>query len=312
MEAGLAGITTLLAADPNSEAIYFNTATGIAKTTDRFATLSPVGANQPSVIQLLVSGPNLFAISTPTTDVVAMKLDNQGNVVYATYLGGSGTDQAAALAVGSDGSLYITGSTNSADLPVTAGAYLAKLPLSSRPASGFVLKLNPAGQRDWATYFPESGIASIAVDSAGNPFIAGSTAGGLPTTPGAYQTDFQQTFSSNLFFSVPGPTSAFVTKFNAQGTGLTYSTYVPTDNRKNTVQAARALAVDRAGNAWLGVAVNSTIAVPSGIPPVVVELNPAGSAVVASAVQAGLAMWRHWRSTPIPTSTSRDPTRRRS
>ena len=79
-----------------------------------------------------------------------------------------------------------------------------------------------------------------------------------------------------------------MTKFNAQGTGLIYSTYVPTDTKKNTVQAARALAVDAAGNAWIGVAVGSTIAVPSGTPPVVVELNPTGSAVVASAVQAGL------------------------
>ena len=198
-----------------------------------------------------------------------MKLDNNGNIVYSTYFGGSGSDQAVALALGSDGSLYITGSTNSADLPVTPGAYQAKLPLSSRPASGFVARLNPTGRLEWATYFTESGIASIAVDSAGNPFIAGSTSGGLPTTPGAYQTDFQQTASSNGFFSVPGPTSAFVTKFNAQGTGLIYSTYVAADPKKNTVQAARALAVDAAGNAWIGVAVTSTLSPPSGTPPVI-------------------------------------------
>jgi uncharacterized protein (TIGR03437 family) len=284
----LAGVTTVLAADPNSGALYTNSGAGIVKTTDKFATVSSTGPNQPSVVQLLVSGPNLFAISIPTTDVFAMKLDNDGNVVYSTYFGGSGSDQAVALAVGSDGSLYITGSTNSADLPVTAGAYQSKLPLSSRPASGFVCKLNPSGLLGWATYFTENSITSTAVDSAGNPFIAGSTSGGLPTTPGAYQTNFQQTISSNGFFSVPGPTSAFVTKFNEQGTGLIYSTYVPTDNHKNTVQAAGALEVDAAGNAWIGVAVNSSIATSPGTPPAVVELNPAGSAVVASAVQAGL------------------------
>jgi uncharacterized protein (TIGR03437 family) len=281
-------VATVLAADPASEAFYANSSTGIVKISDGFARVSPIGPNQPSVVQLLVSGPNLFVVSTPTTDAFAVKLDNDGNVVYATYFGGSGTDQAAALAVGADGSLYVTGSTNSADLPVSAGAYLSKQPLSSRPASGFVLKLNPRGLLDWATYFPESSITSIAVDSTGNPFIAGSTAGGLPTTPGAYQTNFQQTVSSNGFFSVPGPTSSFVTKLNAQGTGLVYSTYVPVDNQKNTVQAARALAVDAAGNAWMGVAVNSTIAPSAGTAPAVVELNPSGSAVVASAVQAGL------------------------
>ena len=46
--------------------------------------------------------------------------------------------------------------------------------------------------------------------------------------------------------------------------------------------------LDAVGNAWVGVAVNSTIAPSSGTAPVLVELNPAGSAVVASAVQAGL------------------------
>src|SRR5437763_4725701 len=137
---------------------YINSSAGIVKTTDRFASVSSIGPNQPSLIQFLISGRNLFAVSTPTTDVVAIKLDNNGNVVYSTYFGGSGSDQAVALAVGSDGSLYVTGSTNSADLPVTPGAYLSKVPLNSRPAVGFVFKLNPSGQLDWATYFPESSI----------------------------------------------------------------------------------------------------------------------------------------------------------
>ena len=230
---------------------------------------------------------NLYIAGT-TTDVVVVKLDNNGNVVYSTSFGGSGSDQAAAVAVGSDGSLYVTGSTNSPDLPVTTGAWQSKPDFSSRPTAGFVLKLNPVGQREWATYFPESSITSIAVDSSGSPYIAGSTSGGLPTTPRAYQTDFQQTIGSNGFFGVPGPTSAFVTKFNAQGTGLIYSTYVSTDNAKNTVQTAPALAVDASGNAWIGVSVNSGIVPTSGISPCIVELNAAGSAIVASAVQAGL------------------------
>ena len=289
----LAGVTTVLVADPNSPAFYANLSPyGIVKSTDGFATTSPVGPNEPSVVRLIVSGPNLFEISAPTTDVFAMKLDSNGNVVYSTYFGGSGSDRAAALAVGPDGSLYVTGSTNSADLPVTAGAYLSKLP-SKLPstqgvASGFVFKLNPDGTLAWATYFTERGIASIAVDSAGNPFIGGSTGGGLPTTPGAYQTTFQQSVGSNGFFSVIGPPAAFVTKFNAQGTGLIYSTYVSTDNQKNTVEGAQALVVDAAGNAWIGAALNLGLVPPVGTSPSVVELNPTGSAVVASAVQAGL------------------------
>src|SRR5262249_50076925 len=145
----------------------------------------------PSVVQLLVSGANLIAISTATADAFLMKLDTDGNIVYSTYFGGSGTDQAVALAVGSDGSVYFAGSTNSTDLPGTSGAYLPELPSNAQGAVCFVGKLNPSGMLEWATYFPESNVTSIAVDKAGDPFIAGRTGGGLPTTPGAYQTDFR-------------------------------------------------------------------------------------------------------------------------
>ena len=283
----LAGVTTVLVADPNSSAFYANlSGYGIVKSTDWFATTSPVGPNEPSVVNLIVSGPYLFEISAPTTDVFAMKLDNNGNVVYSTYFGGSGSDAAAALAVGSDGSLYVTGSTNSADLPVTAGAYLSKLPSTQRGTPSYVFKLNPDGSLAWATYFTESGVASIAVDSTGDPYVGGATGGGLPTTPGAYQTTFQQSVTSNGFFGVVGPKSAFVTKFNAKGAGLIYSTYVSTDNQKHIVEGAQALVVDAAGNAWIGGASHPSIS--PGTRASVVELNPTGSAVLASAVQAGL------------------------
>jgi uncharacterized protein (TIGR03437 family) len=285
----LAGVASVLAADPSGSGLYANlSGYGIVKSTDGFATAQPIGPNEPSVRQLLVSGPNLFEISAPTTDVFAMKLDNDGNVVYSTYFGGSGSDAAAALAVGSDGSLYVTGSTTSTDLPVTAGAYLSKLPLTNGSTSSFVLKLNPDGSIAWATYFgPGATAAAIAVDSAGDAFVGGYSAGSLPTTPGAYQTDFQQSVTSNGFFSVIGPTAAFVTKFNAQGTGLIYSTYVPTDNQKRFVESAQALVVDAAGDAWIGVGVNPSI-VPAGAAANIVELNPTGSAIAASAFQPGL------------------------
>ncbi|MEP6537269.1 MAG: SBBP repeat-containing protein [Bryobacteraceae bacterium] len=284
----LAGVTTVLAADPNSPALYGNlSGYGIVKSTDGFATTSAVGPNEPSVVQLIAAGPKLFEISAPSTDAFVMKLDNNGNIVYSTYFGGSGSDAAVALAVGTDGSLYVTGTTNSADLPVSAGAYLFQLP-STKALSSFVLKLKPDGSRDWATYFTDGGVAAITVDSAGNPFVSGASGGGLPTTAGAYQTDFQQSVTSNGFFGVIGPLSAFVTKFNSKGTGLIYSTYVSTDNQKNVVAGAPALAVDAAGNAFIGTANNPGIVPSSGTSPSVVELNPTGTALLASAVQAGL------------------------
>jgi hypothetical protein len=141
------------------------------KTTDGFATVSAVNPNLPSVTQLLVFGPDLFAISSSTAYVFAMKLDNDGNIVWSTYFGGSGSDQAVALAIGADRSLYITASTNSVDLPGTAGAFPSKQPSTSGALAGFVRKLNPGGALAWASWFTESNIGPIAVDSGGIPFI---------------------------------------------------------------------------------------------------------------------------------------------
>ena len=266
----------LMAADPNNSALYASVPTyGIVKSSDGFSTSSSIGPPETSLVQMLVAGSNVFVVASPSTDVFAVKFDPNGNIVYSTYFGGSANDAAAAMALGADGSIYVTGSTASIDFPVTAGAYLtAPNPASS---SNFVFKLNPDGSLGWATYFADanSTVNAIAVDSAGAPYIAGSSKGGVPTTPGAYQTQFQyMCIATWMIGCLPGPTSAFVTKFNAKGTGLIYSTYVSSDASKNLVQNAQGLAIDSSGNAFFGGYNN------------VAKLSADGSALLASA-QAG-------------------------
>ncbi len=287
------GVTNALVRDPDSGALYANLSSyGIVKSTDGFTTTTPVGAEQPYVRQLLLSGPDLFEVANSTADVFVVKLDNDGNIVYSTYFGGSGDDSAAGIAVGPDGSVFIAGSTTSIDFPVTASAYLTQSPTSSGVPSSYLFKLNADGTLAWASYFAgsQSTVASIAVDSGGNPVIGGYTSGGHPVTQGAYQTSFQQTqFCTGFIGCFGGPTSAFVTKCNRGGTGLIYSTYIATDSNKNLVQGARAMAVDSGGNVWIGVAVNPNL-VPSGggTNASVVELNSTGSALIASIAQPAL------------------------
>ena len=193
--------------------------------------------------------------------------------------------------MGTDGSLYVTGSTTSVDLPVTAGAYVSNSPSPSDSPSSYVFKLNPDGSLAWATYFtgPQSTTASIAVDSDGNPVVGGFTSGNHPVTPGAYQSTFQQSqFCTGFIGCFPGPTSAFVTKFNAKGAELIYSTYISSDARNSLVQGAKTIVLDSAGNAWIGVAANPNIVPSGGAGASVVELNPTGTALLASAAQNGL------------------------
>ncbi|HWS92923.1 MAG TPA: hypothetical protein VN306_10635, partial [Mycobacterium sp.] len=278
------GQSTVIAADPKYPNIYANiTQYGIVRSSDGFGTSQPVGPPEMWLNQIAIGGQWVFVTAASSTDAFVVKLDSQGNTVYSTYFGGSANDGAVAIAVGNDGSAYVAGTTSSIDFPATAGAYTTSKP--GAYGSNFLSKLNPDGSLAWSTYFADSNttVASVAVDAAGNPHIGGWTGGGLPTTPGAYQTQFQRgRFCTGFIGCFPGPSSAFVTKFSAGGTSLIYSTYVSTDSNKQTVQNAQALVFDSDGNVYLG---GSGYLGAAGN---VVLLNAAGSALLGSAFQAGV------------------------
>ena len=132
-------------------------------------------------------------------------------LVYSTFLGGSynGTGGAAedagtGIAVDRSGNTYVIGSTPDLDFPVTPGAYelenLAQL--NSADYSTFLTKINPgASQILYSTYLSGSGdysgetcdcASGIALDSAGNPYLAGWTVStDFPSTQGAFQTGME-------------------------------------------------------------------------------------------------------------------------
>jgi uncharacterized protein (TIGR03437 family) len=267
--------TTQIASDPNHAVTYANvTGLGIVAGTDGFTNYHSIAPANASA-QLEFAGTYLFVVAPPTTDVFVTKLDTDGNIVYSTYFGGSGSDNAAGMALGNDGSVYITGTTNSADFPVTKGAYATS-------GAGFVFKLNPDGSLAWSTYFADGNSVpyAIAVDAAGNPYIGGQTSGDLPVTPGAYETKFTPIGCApgNI-----GPcfvsASAFLTKFNAQGSSLGFSTYIFQNQQQQLIQAVNAVALAPNGNIYF--AYNGFI---SPIPSAggVYLMNATGSALLAS------------------------------
>src|SRR5205807_2220969 len=123
-------------------------------------------------------------------------------IIYSTYLGGSGFDQGNAIAVGSDGSVYITGELGSDDFP-TVNPVQAKF---GGNTDAFVSKLNPAGSAlVYSSYIggsSEERAFGVAVDSAGNAYITGETT----------SSDFPT--SSPLQAAFGGRIDAFVTKIS--------------------------------------------------------------------------------------------------
>jgi len=170
-------------------------------------------------------------------DAFLTKVDAAGTaLVYSTYLGGSETDVAEGIAVDSSGNAYVTGYTNSAGFP-TMNPFQAAFARGDDDV--FVTKLNASGTAlVYSTYLGGGGFDEahgIAVDSSGNAYVTGGTdSGDFPTL--------------KAFQSAPvGPKSGFVTKLNAAGNGLVYSTYL--GGSFNT--GGTGIAVDSSGSAYV-------------------------------------------------------------
>ena len=117
-------------------------------------------------------------------DAFVAKLNPGGTgILWLTYLGGSGGDAAADIAIDPSGNVYVTGNTTSEDFPASTGP--------GGEAGMFVTKFAPDGTLAYSTVFGGGGqVMSLAVNANGEAHVAGSTRYGiLPATPGAYKTE---------------------------------------------------------------------------------------------------------------------------
>jgi len=162
-------------------------------------------------------------------------------LVYSTFLGGSGDDQASAITVDADGHAYITGRTDSLDFPLE-NAFQKN---NHGGTDAFVTKLAPDGRSlDFSTYFGGSGAdagTGIGVDATGHAFVAGFTDSLDFPTKNAFQINKK------------GGITAFVARLAADGGSLIFSTYLGGSNEDQ----ANALAVDSGGNALVAGTTNS-------------------------------------------------------
>jgi hypothetical protein len=171
------------------------------------------------------------------------KLDSTGsNLLYSTYLGGTGLqdgttngygDYGAGIAINAGGNAYVAGSARSKDFPVTAGVVQGvNKSAANNESNAWVAEINPTGTAlVYSTYLGGSGsplytqfidldtATGIAIDSAGDAYLTGFTIStDFPITSGAFQT-VNKAAAENL-------TTGYVTELNPKGTALVYSTYV--------------------------------------------------------------------------------------
>jgi hypothetical protein len=171
------------------------------------------------------------------------KLDASGSaLVYSTYLNGTNWSRGFGIAVDAAGNAYVSGDTGSPDFP-TVNPFQATIASGS---DAFVTKLNASGSALlYSTYLGgngNEGFTKIAVDAAGNAYVAGFTEStNFPT-----QNPFQRSLS--------GTSDGFVSKLDASGSALAYSTYLGGSSDDVFYVG---IAVDTAGSAYVTGVTNS-------------------------------------------------------
>ncbi len=189
-------------------------------------------------------------ISGSQSHVFVAKLNAAGSaILYLTYLGGSSSDHANAIAVDAGGNAYVVGTTLSRDFPVTAGAVQRNFGGGGILGDAFVTKLDPAGATlIYSTYLggsSDDGATSISVDELGQAYIAGATRShDFPVTSGAYQSSYGGDPGNVSGFGGDG----FIAKLDASGSSFVYATYLGGQGE----DSVSAITVDASGNAVVG------------------------------------------------------------
>jgi hypothetical protein len=150
-------------------------------------------------------------------DVFVTRLDRAGSaLLYSTFVGGSRGEGSYGLALAADGSVYITGDTQSSDFPVTSEAYDTTYNGNS---DVFVAKLGSSGgDLEYATFIGGSSTEyseGVVVDVSGGACLVGETqSSDFPTTSGAFDESYNDGHD------------AFMVKFDPSGSLLEYSTFI--------------------------------------------------------------------------------------
>lgn len=183
-----------------------------------------------------------------TSDAFVMKLNSTCTaVIYSTLLGGNSEEILHSMAVDQQGNAYLTGFTASDTFPTSPGAF--RTTYSSFFCSGFLCKLNATGTGlVYSTYIGSqtgnTNVYALCIDSSNQAIIVGTTnSTDYPTTLGALKTTL-----------AVGAQNGYVTKFNAAGTGLIYSTLLG----GSKLEHLNRVASDPAGNAYVSGYTQST------------------------------------------------------
>ncbi len=223
-------------------------------------------------------------------------------LVFSTYLGGSSNvplncggspcwPQPASLIMGmqsdASGNVYVAGSTNTYDFPVSSSAYQHSNTTTENNFAGFVTKFTTNGSLAYSTYLGSdllTQISAIAVDGNGAAYVTGIafTDGTFPVTSTSICDPSTDGSACNF---------GFVTKLDPSGTSLQYSTFLGPNNQSSPA----AIALDSQNDAFViasvsgdtGTAVDAMEGYAGGNDLLLVEIDPQATTQVFATYLGG-------------------------
>ncbi len=170
-------------------------------------------------------------------DAFILALNDKGRRKWATYFGGSYSDECGDIALGPNGSLYITGGTYSTNFPVTPDAIQTS---NNGDYDIFLARFSSKGVREWATYIGGWSMdfaAAVAIDKKGDIYLAGRTeSSNLP----AVSLERQSAYGGGSF-------DGFVMRLDGRQRKIRWSTYLGGEQEESVER----IGLDSEGNILL-------------------------------------------------------------
>lgn len=170
-------------------------------------------------------------------DIFLLSLDKRGRRNWATYFGGSYSDECSDIAVAPDGEVYVTGGTYSTNFPVTPDALQTS---NNGDHDIFLACFTQGGRREWASYIGGWSMdfaAALAIDAGGDLYIAGRTES--TNLPGV-TLERQSAYGGGSF-------DGFVMRLDGRQRKILWSTYLGGELEESVER----MAVDSEGNVVL-------------------------------------------------------------
>jgi len=201
-----------------------------------------------------------------TRDVFVVKLSPDGTLLWQTFLGGMGIDEASGIVIDGSGYVYVAG--------MSAGTWGAPVnPRNGKPTDAFVAKLDSNGAVCWNTFVGgdlENSGYGIALDGSGNLYVVGNCLakfdsagarlwriplwGGNSTgldiavdaTGNPYLTGISYASWGTPISPFQGSIDVFVVKLNSEG-ALQWNTFLGCA----AIDLVHELALDASGNSYV-------------------------------------------------------------